>query len=230
MKPLGLLLALCWALVAERTAYGAETPGGKTDLEPDLMDQLTALIECRTPLVDVKTVQQRIFTHIMRTDDRGSRWTRSDIVGPGAGMIESPTAIHAHGQKGKRLLVVADNAPTEPTATLQRTMVSPGPGLTMQTGYSITTRVASGMFMEVDEPPAQLANTLGFAPLGNDANLVWYRRRMAEERETNTLGDRAIVWVNRAVGHVLQLPERPNKTYVGCEYRFEGWIQDTVQP
>jgi hypothetical protein len=230
MKCLSMLLALLSVFIAGLTAHGAEASGGETNAEVDPAEELTALIECRTPLDDVKTVQQRIFTHIMRTNVPESRWTRSDIVGPGAGMIESPTAIHAHGRKGKHLLMVADNTPTEPHAALQRTMVSPGPGLTVDSGYSSTIRASSGFFMEVDEAPTRLAEALGFAPLSNEVNLIWYRRRMAEERETNTLGDRAIVWVNRAVGHVFQLPERPDKTYVGCEYRFEGWIQHTAQP
>jgi hypothetical protein len=91
-------------------------------------------------------------------------------------------------------------------------------------------RASSGIFMEVDGGPAQLAEALRLAPLNNEASLLWYRRRIAEERETNTLGDRAILFVHRAVGHVFQLPERPDKTYVGCEYRFESWILDKKQP
>jgi hypothetical protein len=230
MRRLCLLVALYWVLVAGRTAHGAEAPGGKAGVEPDPTDQLMALIECRTPLADLKTVQQQLFAHIMRTDVSGSRWTRSEVVGPGAGLIENPTGIHAHGRQGQRLLIVADNTPTEPHASLQRTMRSPGPGLTVDSGYSTMIRASSGIFMEVDEAPAPLAEAWGLPPLDNEANRLWYRRRMTEERETNTLGDRAIVWVNRAVGHVFQLPERPNKTYIGCEYRFDGWILDTAQP
>lgn len=138
--------------------------------------------------------------------------------------------MHAYGREGQRLLIVADNSQTEPVADLQRTMRTPGPGLAIDTGYSPSIRNASGIFMEVNEAPTRLTEALGFAPLSNEANLTWYRRRMNEEREKNALGDRAVLWVHRMVGHVFELPERPHKAYVGCEYRFEGWIQDTKQP
>ena len=222
-----IVLALVATLAPAQSPRAAEPASPAMEMTAGISDrELTALLECR------KTAPEAFMAHLpllFEIEGESSAWFGLQSVTPSSMLVARAAPIRALGRQGGQLLYVLLNGENDPADPLPLRMHQPAAEPPSADSTPHFFPLAYALLLEMDASAPEVAQALGMTATANASADDGYREPDSASRETLTDGTREAVWNYRAIRHVFALPDRPGKTYAGCEYRMEGRKLDPIE-